>query len=175
VPLRAILLWGATRLAGKAVYFYVDGAYVGAATTDALGVAARGYTIPADAAYGPHNVMVYFGGDTDYASTSRTAPVLIVRRPTAISFFASRGRPGDRIQLRALLTSEGVGVAGKTMTFYVSGVMIGTATTDASGVAAIDYSIPLDAKPGVYDVGATFAGDNDYAPSGRTAAVLTVL
>jgi len=48
---------------------------------------------------------------------------------------------------------------------------IGTATTDANGVASVNVTLTT---PGTYDFQASFAGDSDYEPSSATASYIMV-
>ena len=176
VALRCILVGGGARLFGRTLAFHVDGRYAGAAVTGADGVASLPYAIPGTAPGGAHNVTAAFDGSADstYASTSRTAAVLTVKPATIISFYAAAGSAGQTVSRRCILLSGSTRLAGRPVAFSVGATTAGTGTTDASGVASVSYRIPVGLVPGVYEVTGAFAGDSAYAPTTRTAAVLTV-
>ena len=74
------------------------------------------------------------------------------------------------------------GIAGKTITFYLNGVAVGTTVTDASGVASLTLdltSVPTLGKlsVGTYDITTSFAGDTGLLAvpnENSTGSVLTV-
>jgi len=77
------------------------------------------------------------------------------------------GKIGATINLTATLTraSDSTPLSGKEVTFAVEGSSIGSATTDASGVAILAYTIPEGSGPGSRTVSAHFAGDGTYDAS----------
>ena len=80
---------------------------------------------------------------------------------TELTVAAAGGTYGGSATLSAALTANGAGVGGKTISFSVDGVGVGSATTNASGVASL-----LVARPaGSYAIEASFAGDSAYGPS----------
>jgi hypothetical protein len=74
------------------------------------------------------------------------------------------------------------GIAGKTISFYLDGIAVGTAVTDASGVASLTFdltSVPTLGKlnVGTYDITTSFAGDTGLLAvpnENSTGSVLTV-
>jgi hypothetical protein len=87
--------------------------------------------------------------------------------PTVLSTISATGTYGGTVNLSATLTSGGNPVSGKTIAFTLNGNASGSATTDASGVAALSNvslgSIGGGSYPG--GVVASFAGDSIYAPA----------
>ena len=73
--------------------------------------------------------------------------------------------PGETRILRGTLTATGVAVSGKTITFTVNGNTVGTAITDATGLAKLRYLIPFGAAIGNEVLGASFVGDSTFAAS----------
>jgi hypothetical protein len=63
------------------------------------------------------------------------------------------------------LTANNTGgpLSGKTVEFKVDGTVVGSAPTDASGVATVNYTVPDGAA--TRNIEAAFAGDADYNPS----------
>jgi hypothetical protein len=74
-----------------------------------------------------------------------------------------------------LKTTGGAALAGRTVTFIVNGKSVGTAVTNASGVATLADSV-AGLAPGVYASGisVSFAGDANSTATSATAS-LTVL
>ncbi|NUQ70429.1 MAG: Ig-like domain repeat protein, partial [Chthonomonadales bacterium] len=77
------------------------------------------------------------------------------------------GVVGETVTLQATLTrtSDGTGVSGKTVSFSVAGVSVGSGTTSGSGVASVSYTIPEAAGIGANTISASFAGDPPYGAS----------
>jgi hypothetical protein len=92
--------------------------------------------------------------------------------PAATSLAASSatGTYGGTTNLSATLTSGGNGVSGKTVSFNLDGSPVGTATTNASGVASLSNVSLSGIGAGTYPnaVAASFPGDGTYATSGGT-------
>ncbi|MFN8516972.1 MAG: S-layer homology domain-containing protein [Chloroflexia bacterium] len=77
---------------------------------------------------------------------------------------------GGIVTLSATLTGDSGGIGGQTVTFSLRGTIVGTATTNASGVATLSASlgsIPVGNYP--TGVGAAFAGSVNYRASSGTA------
>jgi hypothetical protein len=76
-------------------------------------------------------------------------------------------------------TLNGAAIQGRTITFSVNGLVVGTAVTDASGVATlpnvslVQNGIPINAGTYVGALGVSFAGDSQYAGS-TGSSTLTV-
>ena len=81
------------------------------------------------------------------------------------------GNVGETVQLSATLTSAGSPLEGKTVDFQVDGAPAGSATTDASGVASLPYTIP---SMGDKTISAGFAGDAEYLASSDDADLTAV-
>jgi hypothetical protein len=75
--------------------------------------------------------------------------------------------------LVATLTSGGSGISGKPIQFSLNGTSVGSATTDASGVATLsDVSLSgINASTYPSGVGASFAGDASYGASNGTGSL----
>lgn len=156
-------------VAGKTVNFTVNGHSVGSATTDASGVATLSYTILEDA--GSYTILAEFLGDSNYLTSSNTSTLTVNHIPTAIVVNPVTGHKGDSVNLIATLTDthNNVPLAGKTVNFTVNGHSVGTATTNASGVATLAYTILEDA--GSYTILAEFVQDTVYAGSSNTTTL----
>jgi uncharacterized repeat protein (TIGR01451 family) len=89
---------------------------------------------------------------------------------TAISAVAGSGTYGGAATLTATLTEGGFPLAGKSIDFTLNGNSVGSATTDASGVATLSNVSLAGINAGSYPsaVGASFAGDASYTGSNGT-------
>ncbi len=81
-------------------------------------------------------------------------------------------RNEDKTISATLKDSNGNAVANHEIKFFVDGTEVGSATTNASGVASIFYSLTETA--GIYTLSASFAGDDIYNASTNNTATLTV-
>ncbi|HST77446.1 MAG TPA: beta-propeller fold lactonase family protein, partial [Verrucomicrobiae bacterium] len=74
-------------------------------------------------------------------------------------------------------TLDGSAVAGRTITFTLNGISVGTAVTDASGIAALsNVSLFLNGVPinaGATPIGVSFAGDSQFVAS-TASSTLTI-
>ncbi|MCE9558424.1 MAG: Ig-like domain repeat protein, partial [Armatimonadetes bacterium] len=85
---------------------------------------------------------------------------------TTLTVPAKSGSFGSSVTLTATLTrnSDNTGLSGRTVTFSVGGVAVGSGTTSASGVASFNWAV-TNTVPGAYALGASFAGDASYLAS----------
>ncbi len=148
-------------LQGKTIQFSIAGNLLPAtATTDLNGIATLAYTITQN--YGTYTILANFLGDTTYAATSNTTNLNVPITPTAITVNPSTGYKGSLIYLIATLTdtAHSIGIQGKNIQFSING-NIGTATTNAQGIATLAYTITQNY--GTYTILANFLGDTTYA------------
>ena len=164
-------------VSGRTVTFKVNGTSVGTAVTNSSGVASRAYTIPSGTTTGSKTLNAAFAGDTACKPCSASS-TLVVTTTTATSMYVYNvtAKPGQTVTLRAILArkSDGKAIPGKTVTFKVNGVTIGTATTDAAGVATRAYSIGASAATGTRPIAVTFAGDSTWSP-GSASGTLSIV
>ena len=122
--------------------------------------------------------------DLNPANNSATATVTVVTlTPTTLTVAPAKGTFGGSAVLSATLkkSADNTPVAGKSVAFTLSGTAVGSAVTDATGVASVTTSV-AGINAGTYPgaVVANFAGDTTFAASSGTAsltvapAVLTV-
>lgn len=77
---------------------------------------------------------------------------------------------GDTTNLSATLKRVGDGaIAGKQLTFKVDGAIVGTATTNAGGVAIVSYTAPLEV--GSKTITVEYAGSAVYGASVGTGTL----
>jgi hypothetical protein len=86
---------------------------------------------------------------------------------TSLAPAAATGTFGGTTTLSATLTSGGSPVSGKTVSFTLNGSSVGSAVTNASGVASESGVSLAGVNAGSYPtgVGASFAGDVSFDPS----------
>ena len=147
----------------KTVSFKVGNDLVGSAKTS-WGYVSVPYNIPLSKIPGEYVITATFADDDNYLGCTGKGK-LFVRAGTAISVTNVSGYPGQKVVLKATLSSNSTLLSGKTLNFKVGGSSVGSAQTNASGVAQINYTIPLSKPLGVYNIEVTFNGDNLYNPS----------
>lgn len=178
--LEATLLNGAGNpIVGQQVLFSFDAAGDGTAetysgTTDAAGKAT--VTVTPTRPVGPASFSAAWDGGRGVTASDSGA--VSVRDRTTLTMPDVVVAPGQpRIVRATLRDSDSQPVSGKTIAFSVqpnasagSGfVSLGTAVTDANGVAQIEVGRYVSAKP--RKVRAAFAGDAEYGPSSTEATV----
>ncbi len=147
-------------LSGRSATFTLDGAAIGAAQTNAGGIAQLTYTLPVGFVAGSHVLGVSYAGETEYGPTSYSRKVAI-RYQSELTIPGVSGKRGTSVNLKATLTHvlDGAAVSGKLLTFSLNGTALGMATTDANGLATFSYAIPADAALGKVKFTVTFDGD----------------
>jgi 6-phosphogluconolactonase (cycloisomerase 2 family) len=124
--------------------------------------------------------------DPDPTNNSATTTIAITAQagPSTLAVSPATGSYGGLAILTATLqkASNGGLISGRTVTFSVNGVSVGSATTNGAGQAILTVSvagIPLGTYPGA--ISASFAGDTMFTASSGTGsltvnrAVLTVV
>ena len=128
---------------------------------------------------GSYPVTVTVSGTYPYYAcaglTRSTTFTLNVSAPvaTTLSVSPATGLAGGTTTFQAQLTSSGSPVAGKTVNFTRNGTGVGSATTNASGVATLNNVSLVGVNAGIYPtgVGASFAGDGSFGASSGSAAL----
>jgi hypothetical protein len=146
------------------VTFIADGTAMGAAVNlDPTGTAVFTY---AGLTVGAHSITVSYGGDTnDAPSTSPAIPLTVATIPTVtnLGVSATNSTPPQPILVAVVLDNNGVPgpTPTGTVTFEIGTLVVGSATLDSTGVAALVPNLGL----GVYNVVASYGGDLTHAPS----------
>jgi hypothetical protein len=119
-------------------------------------------------------VMAQFLGDEVYIGSTGTTIPTINLIPTQMLVSAVNGFNGGLVNLTANLTdtAHGVPVSGSNITFSVNGAVVGSAFTNASGIAVLQYTVTQGT--GVYPILAQFLGDTTYA-SNSNLNILNVI
>jgi hypothetical protein len=172
VTLSATLTSGGSGVSGRSISFSLNGTGVGTAFTNNSGVATLAVPLGSTSVgLYPSFIGASFAGDSDYVASSGSANLTVTQVPTFLSSMAAMGTYGGVTGLYAFLTLgpnfSGAPVPGEVIRFTLNGTIVGSATTDASGYAAVSGVSLTGINAGTYSnyVVATFAGDTDYAPS----------
>ena len=123
--------------------------------------------------YAFYSVATDNAGNVEARPTAAQASTTVeaATQATSISTISGSGTYGGTATLTATLTTNGAGLAGEPVSFSLNnGVTVtpvGTATTEANGVATLTgvNLAGLGAATYVGYVGASFAGDSSYAAS----------
>jgi hypothetical protein len=116
--------------------------------------------------------FVLTGTAVDMAGhTSTTSVTYTVKMWTGLTVPVATATYGDpNASLRATLIGPESGLAGRTLTFFVDNVAVGTAITATSGEAIL--SVPLGGRTaGSYEMHVEFAGDDISFPSMLSSAL----
>lgn len=156
--------------------FKVDGFHVGDATTDAKGTAKFALKLDDSRPVGAHTILVELFNDPLHNGSSGVGTLTIAQAPTRTTAFSLTGRRGKTVTLKAKLvrTTDTTGLSKRTIHFQIDSTEVGTATTDATGLATLAFTIPADTTVGVHTLGAQFDGDTLYLTSTDTSRTLTV-
>jgi len=160
-------------VAGKVLNFKVNGGSAGAATTDAQGRASLAFTLPSGLGSGNKTIAVEFAGDGQFLPCAGTGTLSVTKADAVVGVTAASGEIGKTVALSASLrdAASNTPLAGRTITFKVSGAVAGTARTDSNGVASLAYLVPKGLSKGKNDVTAEFAEDGDYNAAAGTGTL----
>lgn len=86
---------------------------------------------------------------------------------TSVSVYGSTGTIGQSVQLAANLTrtDTGANLSGQNIDFYVDGGYVGTTSTDSSGNAYLNWTIPNGSATGDHSVEAIYQRTTSYNDS----------
>ena len=157
-------------IANQTVTFTLSGSSVGSALTNSSGVATlTGVTDSNSIGTDTGAVVASFAGSGNYAAASAVAGDLVTSQNiTSLTSVGGTSTFGSTASLTATLINSTTlgGITGKTVTFSLDGKVVGTATTNSSGVATLGGLSNSDAVGTVDNaVSVSFAGD-----SGNTAS-----
>jgi hypothetical protein len=176
------LSWTATTPASTTVQFQAAGSNSPSGPFNFVGPdgTANTFFTTSGASLGQFNGFRYLQYNA-FLSTTDTSSAPVLRDVTAcysnvqliatsLAADPASGAYGGTTNLSATLTSGGPGLGGKSINFVLDGSPVGSATTDASGVATLSNVSLGSIIAGTYPsgVGASFAGDATYTGSGGT-------
>jgi hypothetical protein len=151
-------------ISGATVSFTLDGTSVGTATTNSSGIATLTGVTTTDNVGTDSNLVASFAGNTDYeAASNATGSLVVSKAATTLASVSGTATVGGTATLTATLTSQetNTGISGETVDFTMNGTMIGSATTNSSGVAT-DSNVTITQGAGTYPIVASFVGDTNY-------------
>ena len=121
--------------------------------------------------------------DTNPANNSASSNVTVSAPPSATNFVVANSTGGyfgtTTLTTTLKRTLNGAAIANRTISFSVNGIAVGSAVTNASGVATlpnvslVQGGIPISAGTFVGALGVSFAGDDQFAAS-TGSSTLTV-
>ncbi len=154
-------------LNNRLVKYVLNGTAIGQATTDSTGTATLAYFLEETIPAGKYNLVITFDGDETTASTTRTVTFTVYLTRTELDQYTVTGKPGDTVTLIGVVfrTPDKKKLANRIIKFQVDGKDVGQNVTDANGTTTLDYTIPLDMKPGVHQLIVIFEGDIYYLKS----------
>jgi len=159
------------------VLFKIDGTVIGSAITDGTGTAALSYAADTTFSIGSHNLTAEFVGDANHNGSASSAVALTISKSKTTLTQPNVSRAaGSKVTLSATL-KQSVGKipqSGKTITFSVDGMVVGTGVTNGSGLATYVYLVPSTATLGVHPLAVSFDEDDYNLASVYSAATLTV-
>ncbi|WP_165224446.1 beta strand repeat-containing protein [Aquisphaera insulae] len=149
---------------GQVVSFRLGRRFVGAARTDAAGVAVLknvrvGSLKVKDYAAG---TVVTFRGNASLPPIVQRGPLTISRTTSTLAGLTASGIYGGTATFTAILSSQGSAAAGKPVGFVLAGRTVGVAVTNAQGVATLSGVSLAGLKAGIYGIKASFDGDTDF-------------
>lgn len=100
----------------------------------------------------------------DFQIASAAGANLVVIPSSSITVSPSQGQVGASVVLSATLLRAGVPASGKTLSFSVGGVGAGSATTNASGVASLNWTV-TSGSLGDSPLAVSFSGDATQGPA----------
>lgn len=161
-------------IAGRTMNFSIDGTAVGSGVTAADGKAIYSWKIDEGAGAGSRTITATFAGDATYSGNTSNGTLTVSSANTLLTGLNRTGTPGSVVQLKAYLrrTTDMAWITGRTIGFGIDGTAVGSAVTNASGMAYYDYTIAVE--PGQWSIDLSFAGDAAYnASAGSNTLTVT--
>jgi hypothetical protein len=162
---------GATSATPSGSVTFLDGAaLLGSAVLDASGTAS---VSSAALSVGTHTVTAGYAGDQNFAKVTSAPLVQTIQNSStqvALTASANPATYGTPLAFTAAITTNG-GIATGNVTFTDSGMLIGSAVVNGSGVAVLTLST---LAPGAHNVVANYAGDSKASASVSTPMTISV-
>lgn len=158
---------GYTPVTSRTLEFSVDGTPAGSSVTDGTGRATLSYIIPEAAGAGARSIVTSFAGDSSYNPSSASATLSAAKGSFTLWVLPRTMARGSTAYLRAYARQVPTmdWVPGKLVEISVDGTPLGSASTNASGMAAVLFTVPNAFSLGAHTIGANFSGDAAYHPA----------
>jgi C1A family cysteine protease len=178
LTLKATLANDTTHLpvVGAAVAFSVAGSAVASSETDAQGQATVNYIPMESLPLGESTITAAYAGAPLVQACSGTSMLAVSAAQTAMSSPDARVQAGSTLALAANLSrvTDAAPLPGRSIAFTLAGTPLGSATTDADGLASMAYSVPATAAGGTLAAHVSFAGDSHHL-AGSADATVTII
>jgi hypothetical protein len=151
------------------------------------GKAAATCALPPAAPVGSYTISAVYNGGPNFndsvSSTLLPATLTIGQASTSLSVTPVTGTYGQAATLTAVLTANGAGLPGGSVTFTLNGARVGSATTDSTGAAALRVYLSANGTSsgtwipaGTYasGVAASYSGAASYTAVMAAPTLLTV-
>ncbi|WP_048186356.1 polysaccharide deacetylase family protein [Methanobacterium lacus] len=154
----------ANYLANRTVKFLINGIIMGTAKTNINGTAILQYIIKQKP--GSYNLTSIFNQDNMYSTSYLQTILTVVKTPTSIKINSTKGYLQDTVHLIATVwnSHKNMTATNKTVKFYVYNQYVGSALTNKSGIATLNYHINLKTA-GNYPIKAVTLDDTNYIGS----------
>jgi hypothetical protein len=152
------------------VTFADGGTSIGTGTLNGSGVASLTVSTLAP---GPHSIVANYAGNANTGASSSTPLTMSVKETTSMSL-ASNADPSPTLAsftLTADVMNSGVGVPTGTVTFMDGSTLLGTASVDGTGHAALSVA---SMSAGSHSLTASYGGDADNFAGASPALTETV-
>lgn len=160
-------------LDGRTIRFVAEGTPAAEATTNSTGEASAPYLIPDSIGSGSLTLQAFFDGDTAHEPSSGTGVLNVAKASTKMSVSDRSGTITEVVTLRGYLWRlDNTPIQGRPIAFQVDGTLVGSAATNTSGRADLNWTITEG--PASRTITGTFAGDDAYTGS-SSSGVLTCL
>ncbi|NUL82771.1 MAG: Ig-like domain repeat protein [Armatimonadetes bacterium] len=176
VSLRATLRRGtdSAPIPGKTMSMIVSGTIVGTGITDANGQATVSYVVPSSLGMGVRTLQGSFSGDAVYRSGSGTSTLTVVQAETRVSVDPGVATIGAQTTLSATLrrSTDNAPLGSMSLNFFVDGIFVGAALTNASGFAQRPVTLQDTFQAGTKPLTVTYGGNDRYRPGEGESTVL---
>lgn len=163
-------------IGGASVSYKLDGTTIGSTLTGGTGIATLVYKIDAPLTIGTHTLVIDFAGDTNHNASTVSKTLRVDKAPTRLTINTQAAKVGGIVTFKSKMTRriDGFGLVGKTVSFLVDGVVVGSAVTGATSFAELTFTVPNTLSVGLHTLSASFAGDASYLTANSSISTLTV-
>ena len=156
--------------------FTLGGRTLGVTNSNASGQAYFRYPVeelfPSDGKFKPakYRILVQFAGDKYFGSSWGDNDASVFIATPRLELANVRGKVGKPVELRAIMrrSNDAKPVVGRSLRFTLNNRDVGSARTDATGLARLTVKVPT---PGNNTIGASWAGDRYYADRQANASL----